>query len=89
MVKVRGVLEIRCMKPTGVRCIQEAFTGAKKSVKARNAKIEFYVIAAPKYSVEVSADNWKRAEDLLDEVSQNVVTNISEAGGHGSFTREK
>ncbi|MGZ6298217.1 MAG: translation initiation factor IF-2 subunit alpha, partial [Parachlamydiaceae bacterium] len=62
---------------------------AKKTLKAKDAKIEFYVIAAPKYSVEVSADNWKRAEDLLNEVSQNVITQITEAGGHGSFKREK
>ena len=89
MVKVKGVLEIRCMKRNGVGCIRDAFIGAKKSLKAKDAKIEFYVIAAPKYSLEVSADNWKRAEDLLDEVSQSVVTNITEAGGHGSFKREK
>ena len=89
MVKVRGVLEIRCMKPNGVRCIQEAFSRAKKSLKAKNAKIEFYVIAAPKYSAEVSADNWKLAEELLEEVSQCVITTITSAGGHGSFKREK
>jgi translation initiation factor 2 subunit 1 len=89
MVKVRGVLEIRCMKPNGVRCIQEAFMCAKKAQKAKDAKIEFYVIAAPRYSVEVSADNWKRAEQLLDEVSQSVVENIKSAGGQGSFKREK
>ena len=68
---------------------QRRFTGAKKAIKAKDAKIEFSVIAAPKYSVEVSADNWKRAEDLLDEVSQKVVANITEEGGHGSFKREK
>ncbi|MGO8806364.1 MAG: translation initiation factor IF-2 subunit alpha [Candidatus Bathyarchaeia archaeon] len=89
MVQVKGVLEIRCMKRNGVGCIRDAFTGAKKSIKAKDAKIEFSVIAAPKYSVEVSADNWKRAEDLLDEVSQKVVANITEEGGHGSFKREK
>jgi translation initiation factor 2 subunit 1 len=89
LVKVRGVLEIRCMKPNGVKCIQEAIVNAKKAQKAKDAKIEFYVIAAPRYSIEVSADNWKQAEDLLDEVSQNVVTNITKAGGNGSFKREK
>ncbi len=89
LVKVRGVLEVRCMKPNGVKCIQDAFLSAKKAQKAKDVKIEFCVIAAPRYSVEVSADNWKRAEDLLDEVSQNVVTNITEAGGNGSFKREK
>ena len=89
MVKVRGVLEVRCMKPNGVKCIRDAFIDAKKSQKAKDAKIEFCVIAAPRYSVEVSADNWKRAEELLEEVSQSVITNITKAGGHGSFKREK
>jgi translation initiation factor 2 subunit 1 len=89
MVKVRGVLEVRCMKPNGVKCIQDALIGAGKSHKAKDAKIEFCVIAAPRYSVEVSADNWKRAEELLEKVSESVVTNITKAGGHGSFKREK
>jgi translation initiation factor 2 subunit 1 len=89
LVKVRGVLEVRCPKPNGVKCIQDAFTDAKKSQKAKDAKVEFSVIAAPKYSVEVAADNWKRAEEILDKVSQTVVTNITKSGGHGSFKREK
>lgn len=89
LVSVKGILEIRCMKPNGVKCIQNAFVSAKKAQKAKDAKIEFFVIAAPRYSVEVSADNWKHAEELLDEVSQNVVTNITKAGGTGSFKREK
>ena len=88
-VKVKGVIEVRCMKSNGVRCIQEAFSGAKKAQEAKDAKIELSVIAAPKYSVEVSADNWKRAEEVLDKVSENVVTNVTKAGGHGSFKREK
>jgi len=89
LVKVRGILEVRCPKPNGVKCIQDSFIDAKKSQKAKDAKIEFSVIAAPRYSVEVSADNWKRAEEILDKVSQTVVTNITKAGGHGSFKREK
>jgi translation initiation factor 2 subunit 1 len=88
-VKVRGVIEVRCIIPNGVRCIQDAFIGAKKAQEAKDAKIEFVVIAAPKYSVEVSADNWKRAEEVLDKVSENVVASVTKAGGHGSFKREK
>ncbi len=88
-VKVKGVLEVRCMQPNGVKCIQDAFFGAKKSYKAKDAKIEFYVIAAPRYSVEVSADNWKRAEELFEKVCKRVVANITKAGGHGSFERKK
>jgi translation initiation factor 2 subunit 1 len=89
MVKVRGVLEVRCMTPNGVKCIQKAFIGAGKSHRAKDVKIEFYVIAAPKYGVEVSADNWKRAEELFEKVCESVVNNITKAGGQGSFMREK
>jgi translation initiation factor 2 subunit 1 len=89
MVKVKGVIKVRCNKPNGVKCIQNAFIGAKKSHRTKDAKIEFYVIAAPKYSVKVSADNWKRAEDLFDKVCESVVTNITQAGGEGSFMRKR
>ncbi len=89
LVKVRGVLEVRCMNPNGVKCIKEAFNGATDSLKARDAKVEFAVIAAPKYSVEVSADSWKRAEEVLDKVSDTVVVNVTKLGGHGEFKREK
>jgi translation initiation factor 2 subunit 1 len=89
MVKVKGILDVRCPKPNGVKCIQDAFIGAKKAQKTRDVKIEFTIIAAPHYSVEVSADNWKRAEELLDKVSEAVVENITKSGGHGAFKREK
>jgi translation initiation factor 2 subunit 1 len=89
LVNVRGTIEVRCMKPNGVKCIQDAFVAAKKSEKTRDSKIEFQVIAAPKYSVEVAADNWKRAEELLQKVCQGVVTNVAKAGAQGSFRREK
>ena len=88
-VKVKGVLEVRCSKPNGVKCIKDAFIGAGRSHRAKDVKIEFYVIAAPKYSVEVSADNWKRAEKLFEKVCESVVANITEAGGEGSFKRTK
>jgi translation initiation factor 2 subunit 1 len=88
-VKVRGILEVRCTQPKGVKCIQEAFKGAKKSQEAKDSKIEFSVIAAPKYRVEVSADNWKRAEELIEKVGECVVANITKAGGTGEFRREK
>ncbi len=89
MVKVKGVLEVRCLKPNGVKCIQNAFIDAKKSQEANDVEIAFCVIAAPKYSVEVSADSWKRAEEILEKVSENVIKNITKAGGVGAFNRIK
>jgi translation initiation factor 2 subunit 1 len=89
LVKVKGVIELRCMKPNGVKCIQDAFTNAKKAEKTKDADVKFFITASPKYSVEVSAENYKCAEEVLQKVSQSVVTNITKAGGQGSFRREK
>jgi len=88
LVKVRGTLEVRCMKPNGVKIIKDAFTKAKTE-KTKDASVTFSVIAAPKYSIEASAENYKRAEDVLQKTAQNVVTIVSKAGGQGSFRREK
>jgi translation initiation factor 2 subunit 1 len=88
MVKVKGVLELHVVKPNGVKVIKDAFNKAKTE-KTKDAKITFYVIAAPKYNVEVQAENYKRAEDVLQKTADNVITNITKAGGQGSFRREK
>ncbi len=54
-----------------------------------HSKRELCVNVAPQYNVEVTADNWKRAEELLQKVSQVAVTNVTKANGQGSFRREK
>lgn len=89
MVKVKGTLEIRCMKPNGVKIIQDSFLNAKKAEKTKDSKVRFDVVASPKYGVEVLAENYKRAEEVFQKVSRSVVANIAKAGGQGSFRREK
>jgi translation initiation factor 2 subunit 1 len=88
-VKVKGTLEIRCLKPNGVKIIKDAFLNAEKVEKPEDADVRFYVRAAPKYNVEVLAANYKRAEDVFQKISQAVVSNVTKAGGTGSFKREK
>jgi translation initiation factor 2 subunit 1 len=89
MVKVKGTIEVRCMKPNGVKIIKDSFLNAKKAEKTEDANVRFYVIAAPKYSIEVSAENYKRAEEVMQKVAQSVVSNVAKAGGQGTFRREK
>ena len=88
LVKVRGTLEVRCMKPNGVKIIKEAFQ-KQNLIKQKMPSIAFYVVAAPKYSIEAAAENYKRAEEVLQKAAQSVVTNVTKAGGQGSFRREK
>jgi len=89
MVKVKGIVEVRCNKPNGAQIIKDAFLEAKKAEKARGAKIRFYVVAAPRYSIEVMAENYKHAEETLQKIAENVTSNVTKAGGQGIFKREK
>ncbi|MDH5481403.1 MAG: translation initiation factor IF-2 subunit alpha [Candidatus Bathyarchaeota archaeon] len=88
-VKVKGIVEVRCAKPNGVKIIKDAFLNAKKAEKSRDVKLRFYVVATPKYCIEVLAENYKRAEGILQKVAQNIVSNIVKAGGQGTYRREK
>jgi translation initiation factor 2 subunit 1 len=89
MVKTKGIVELRCAKPNGVEIIKEAFLNAKKTEKSKEGKFRFYVVAAPKYAIEVMAENYKSADDILQRVAQNVVSTVDKAGGQGVFRREK
>lgn len=89
LVKVKGTLEVRCLKPNGVNLVKDAFLKAKKAEKAKDVNIQFSVITAPKYRLEVLAENYKQAEDIFQKVSHIVVADITEVGGQGSFRREK
>jgi len=88
-VKVRGIVELRCLRPDGVKVIKEAFLNAKKLEKVRDADVKFYVVAAPRYCIEISSDNYKRAESVLQKIAEAVISNVVKAGGHGTFRREK
>jgi len=89
MVKVKGIVELHCNKPNGVKILKDAFLEAKKAEKTRGTKIRFYVIAAPRYSIEVMAENYKRAEETLQKVAEDVTSGVTKAGGQGIFKREK
>ncbi len=89
LVKVRGIVEVGCAQSNGVKVIKEAFLSAKKSEKTRGVRLRFYVVAAPKYCIEVLADSYKHAEDILQRVAQHIVDIVEKAGGHGAYRREK
>jgi len=89
LVRVKGTLELSCIKPNGVKIIKDAFLNAGIAEKTPGAKFRFYVIAAPKYAVEVMAENYKSAEDVMQKLTDDVVSNVEKAGGQGVFRREK
>ena len=87
MVKIKGVLTLTCTKPDGVVRIKESLLNAKKVEKPRGVDVNIYVIAAPRYRIEVSARDYKEAEDVLKRAVEVAINRITEAGGQGTFRR--
>ncbi len=89
MVKVKGTLELQSTKPNGVLIIREALLNAQRLENFQGAGVNVYVIATPKYRIEVSAENYREAEQLLKRATDTALKSITQAGGQGTFVREK
>jgi len=89
MVKIKGTVELQCMKPNGVVHIRDALMSAQKIEKPEGVEIHLYVVAAPKYAIEVLAEDYKEAEKMLQEASETAIKTITKAGGTGAFQRIK
>ena len=89
MVKIKGTLELQCMKPNGATHIREALLNAQKIEKQKGTKIRVYVVSPPKYCVEVLAEDYKEAEKILQNAAETAVNSITEAGGLSTFQRGK
>jgi translation initiation factor 2 subunit 1 len=89
MVKVKGTVELQCMKPNGIVYVKEALSSAQKVEKPKDTEIRIYTVAAPKYAIEILAEDYKEAEKLLQKASETAIKSISKAGGTGTFQRGK
>ena len=89
MVKVKGTLELQCMKPNGVIHIREALLDAQKIEKPKGTKVRLYVVSPPKYCMEVLAEDYKEAEKILQDAAEAAVKSVTKAGGLGNFQRGK
>jgi translation initiation factor 2 subunit 1 len=89
MVKIKGMLELQCTKPNGVSLIKEALLSAQKIQDVQGAKVRIYVVAPPKYRIEVSAEDYTKAESVLKKATETALKNIAKVGGQGAFRREK
>jgi translation initiation factor 2 alpha subunit (eIF-2alpha) len=50
---------------------------------------DLYVVAPPRYALEAAAEDYKKADKVLERASEEVLKSITKAGGEGVFKREK
>jgi translation initiation factor 2 subunit 1 len=82
-VVVKGDLLLSSRKGDGIVAIKEVL----KKIEQPHLTIEY--ISAPKYRVQVTAQEYSVAEKILNSVVQNATDSIKKLGGEGSFERIK
>jgi translation initiation factor 2 subunit 1 len=86
-VKIRGNLELTSTKPNGVDILKNVFAKAIGIKKPSGSTIKLFTIGAPRYRIEIVAEDYKQAEKLLERVVQRTLKNIKLEGGKGKFSR--
>lgn len=87
-VKVHGVIELKSNSPDGIERIKSALLEAE-NVKSGGAEVDVKYLGAPRYRIEVKAENYKIAEKALDISTQKAKESIEKKGGSFSFKRER
>jgi translation initiation factor 2 subunit 1 len=89
LVEIQGVLELSNTKPDGVNVIKTALRKASKISIPPTAQIHIYTIAPPRYRLKVEAEDYKKAEAILQKASDAAIKTLTKAHGKGSFKRDK
>ncbi len=86
-VTVQGVFEITSMESDGVENIKETLLEARKIAEELDAEASLYTLGAPKYRLEVNADDYKMAEAALNKIVESTTQAWAKRDGKISFKR--
>ncbi len=90
-VKVSGVFTLRSLAPDGVERIREVLLKARDAAAGaeKDIEVKLYTIGAPRYRIEITAYDYKKAEHALSEALKAAEETAKKLGVEYSFTREK
>ncbi|MDH4122847.1 MAG: translation initiation factor IF-2 subunit alpha [Thermoplasmata archaeon] len=85
-VEIVAILELTCPDSQGIVHIRNAMMEESASEKA---EMNFRYMGAPRYRVEVSAADYKTAEDELKKHFENIESKMHACGGRAKLVREQ
>ncbi len=81
-VEITGYLDVTCPQRNGVDIIKKALMDVEED------DITIQLVGTPRYMVKVEAEDYKTAEEVLREVSEQVASVIENHDGEVKFTRK-
>jgi translation initiation factor 2 subunit 1 len=87
-VIISGFFEATSLSSTGVEDIKQVFISAEDVAEDFDSKISITSMGAPKYRIELEAEDYKKAEFALDKVVKYAENEWEQIEGNISFQRE-
>jgi len=87
-VTIMGVFEVTAMGNRGVEEIKGLFEETKHIGDENEVDTNIYTLGAPRYRIEVNAEDYKRAESALDRIMKFVEGEWAGHEGTIVFNRE-
>jgi len=87
-VTIQGVIEMTSLSNMGVEDIKIAFVDAAEVADEYESSINITTLGAPKYRIELTADDYKKAELALDKTVSSIRGNWEKIEGTFNYTRD-
>ena len=87
-ISITANLELQSFAPNGAVVIREALDAAMKKHEQKEIEIILKYIGAPKYKIQLTGDDYKIAEKLLDSFSNDVFESLKAAYRRSGITMQ-
>ncbi len=80
-VKISGYLELTTTAPNGIEHIRKVL----QDIEDENIIVTY--VGAPRYRINIRAEDYRTAEELLQKVANSAIEEFKKLGGEGEFHR--
>lgn len=84
---ISGTLILSSSKPNGIQIIKNILNKISDIAKTKKYNIIIKYISAPNYKITVTSNDYKTAERIIEELSNEALALIKKSGGIGEFKR--
>ena len=84
-VSKSATLLLRTLAPDGIDIIKSSIKEALDFAKQKKYKVKLTYIGSPKYKIDVKAEDYKTAENILKEVSDITIKYLEKNKGQGQL----
>lgn len=86
-VNITGYVDLTCPLPDGVEVVKRALKAADK-IDILDVKLDIKYMGAPRYRINVIAQDYKKAENVLKNAAEVAIKVVEGAEGAGKFYRQ-